>query len=100
MWNRRIEVVRPRAVLRASMNPVSLAVLCFLAWPAAKSAAAETQDVAASNGKSWIETACKADIRRFCSEADLKQECLVARWDRISPECRNVLGTSAGRPRR
>lgn len=40
--------------------------------------------------------ACKADIQRFCSEANLKQECLVARWDKISAECRNVLGSSTG----
>jgi len=42
------------------------------------------------------ELACKADIQRFCSEANLKQECLVARWDKISAGCRNVLGSSSG----
>lgn len=58
--------------------------------------------IAAANGaspanhKDRQELACKADIQRFCSEANLKQECLVARWDKISAECRNVLGSSAG----
>jgi hypothetical protein len=49
-----------------------------------------------TNDKNRQDLACKADIQRFCSEANLKQECLVARWDRISAECRNVLGSSAG----
>jgi hypothetical protein len=49
-----------------------------------------------ANHKDRQDVACKADIQRFCSEANLKQECLVARWDRISAECRNVLGSSAG----
>jgi hypothetical protein len=49
-----------------------------------------------ANRKDRQDVACKADIQRFCSEANLKQECLVARWDRISAECRNVLGSSAG----
>lgn len=48
------------------------------------------------NHKDRQELACKTDIQRFCSEANLKQECLVARWDKISAECRNVLGSSAG----
>jgi len=48
------------------------------------------------NDRNRQEPACKADIQRFCSEANLKQECLVARWDKISAECRNVLGSSAG----
>jgi hypothetical protein len=51
---------------------------------------------APTNHKDKQELACKADIQRFCSEANLKQECLVARWDKISAECRNVLGSSAG----
>lgn len=49
-----------------------------------------------ANHKDRQELACKTDIQRFCSEANLKQECLVARWDKISAECRNVLGSSAG----
>ena len=49
-----------------------------------------------ANHKDKQELACKTDIQRFCSEANLKQECLVARWNKISAECRNVLGSSAG----
>ena len=43
----------------------------------------------------WI-TACKSDIERFCDEANLKQECLIAHWSKISSECRDRLGTTAG----
>ena len=49
-----------------------------------------------ANDKNKPALSCKADIQRFCSEANLKQDCLVARWDKISAECRNVLGSSAG----
>ncbi len=34
---------------------------------------------------------CKADIRKFCATANLKQECLVAHWSRISGNCQAVL---------
>jgi hypothetical protein len=59
-------------------------------------AIAAAHGAAPANERNRPELACKADIQRFCSEANLKQECLVARWDRISAECRNVLGSSAG----
>jgi hypothetical protein len=58
--------------------------------------AAPTQKDSSKSSTDRTALACKADIQRFCSEANLKQECLVARWDRISAECRTVLGTSAG----
>jgi hypothetical protein len=35
---------------------------------------------------------CKADIHKFCEAADLKQECLVAHWSKISSRCQDVLG--------
>jgi hypothetical protein len=35
---------------------------------------------------------CKADIRKFCEAANLKQECLVAHWSKISSRCQDVLG--------
>ncbi|HEU0096527.1 MAG TPA: hypothetical protein VFQ52_08735, partial [Rhizomicrobium sp.] len=34
---------------------------------------------------------CKADIHKFCEAADLKQECLVAHWSKISSRCQDVL---------
>jgi hypothetical protein len=34
---------------------------------------------------------CKADIRKYCDAADLKQECLVAHWSKISKNCQDVL---------
>lgn len=43
----------------------------------------------------WIKI-CKVDIQRFCDEANLKQECLIAHWSKISTECQDVLGSSAG----
>jgi hypothetical protein len=39
---------------------------------------------------------CKTDIQRFCDQANLKQECLVTHWDKLSIECRSILGSSAG----
>jgi hypothetical protein len=38
---------------------------------------------------------CAADIRKFCEAADLKQECLVAHWSKISSDCQDALATSA-----
>jgi hypothetical protein len=43
------------------------------------------------NGKT-VES-CKADIRKFCDAAALKQECLVAHWTRISSDCQDGLAT-------
>ena len=43
------------------------------------------------NGKS-IES-CKAEIRKFCDAALLKQECLVAHWTKISSDCQDGLAT-------
>lgn len=38
---------------------------------------------------------CKADIHKFCEAADLKQECLVAHWSKISDRCQDVLAAPA-----
>lgn len=38
---------------------------------------------------------CKADIRRFCDAANLKQDCLVAHWSKISAGCQELLATPA-----
>lgn len=37
--------------------------------------------------------ACKADIAKFCGDANLTQECLVAHWNKISSECQEELAT-------
>jgi hypothetical protein len=44
------------------------------------------------NGKSM--ESCKADIRKYCDAAVLKQECLVAHWTKISGDCQDGLATS------
>jgi hypothetical protein len=43
------------------------------------------------NGKSM--ESCKADIRKYCDAAMLKQECLVAHWTKISGDCQDGLAT-------
>jgi len=63
----------------------------------AQAAAAVTAqtDRSSADKSRWIR-ACKTDIQRYCDEANLKQECLVAHWSKISTECQDVLGSSAG----
>jgi hypothetical protein len=75
-----------------------VSAFCFLSlFGVEHSAVAATAQASSStNDKNKRALACKVDIQRFCSEANLKQDCLVARWDKISAECRNVLRTSAG----
>ena len=34
---------------------------------------------------------CKIDIQKFCGATNLKQECLVAHWTRISNDCQDAL---------
>jgi hypothetical protein len=41
------------------------------------------------NGKTM--ESCQPDIRRYCDKANLKQECLVAHWPRISSDCQDAL---------
>lgn len=36
---------------------------------------------------------CKPDIRKYCDQVHLKQECLVAHWTRISSDCQDALAT-------
>jgi hypothetical protein len=62
----------------------------------AQPAAATPPENAPVGDKTKLVRICKMDIQRFCDQANLKQECLVAHWAKISTECRGVLGTSAG----
>lgn len=62
----------------------------------ARPAAATPPENPPVGDKTKLVRICKADIQRFCDQANLKQECLVAHWAKISTECRGVLGTSAG----
>ena len=41
------------------------------------------------NGKSM--ESCKPDLQKFCDAANLKQECLVAYWTKISSDCQDAL---------
>lgn len=43
------------------------------------------------NGKTM--ESCKADIQKYCDNANLKQECLVAHWAHISNDCQDALAT-------
>ena len=43
------------------------------------------------NGKTM--ESCKPDIQKYCDRANLKQECLVAHWTRISSDCQDALAT-------
>jgi hypothetical protein len=43
------------------------------------------------NGKTM--ESCKVDIQKYCDQASLKQECLVAHWTRISGDCQDALAT-------
>ena len=36
---------------------------------------------------------CKDDIRKHCAKTNLKQECLVAHWTKISGDCQDGLAT-------
>lgn len=62
----------------------------------AQPVAAAPPENAPVGDKTRLTRICKVDIQRFCDQANLKQECLVAHWEKISTECRGVLGTSAG----
>jgi len=78
------------------MTAMAVSAILAQAIGASHGVMAATHGASSANEKNRQESACKADIQRFCSEANLKQECLVARWDRISAGCRNVLGSSSG----
>jgi hypothetical protein len=43
------------------------------------------------NGKTM--ESCRADVEKLCDRANLKQECLVAHWTRISSDCQDALAT-------
>lgn len=73
-------------------------VLLFLPVPGLvqEVTAATTPESQSGADKGKLTKVCKTDIRRFCDQANLKQECLVAHWDKLSADCRSVLGSSAG----
>jgi len=82
--------------VRTGAAIVAGVVLCYVAGASQPAYAAVVQaDHAPGERAKWIKI-CKADIWRFCDEANLKQECLIAHWSKISAECQVVLGTSAG----
>lgn len=41
------------------------------------------------NGKTM--ESCKPDLQKFCDDANLKQECLVLHWTKISSDCQDAL---------
>jgi hypothetical protein len=77
----------------AKLKAVFVSAIVVASQPVA--AATNQADRASENKAKWIRI-CKADIQRFCDQANLKQECLIAHWSKISTECQDVLGASAG----
>jgi hypothetical protein len=51
----------------------------------------EPQSLQDANGK--IIASCKADIHKFCDGTNLKQECLVGHWTKVSNDCQEALAT-------
>lgn len=99
MLNDRIDSRALRALRHAALATfATMASLPGLTLMCAECAAApaSARSVPPAADKSSRGSACKLDIQRYCSEANLKQECLVARWDKLSPACRNALGSSTG----
>lgn len=83
-------------VLSPSATIMSKALFFLLLVVGPQQAAASSRENKPADNKTRLIQMCKADIQRFCDQANLKQECLVAHWDKISAECQGVLGTSAG----
>ncbi|HEY4077660.1 MAG TPA: hypothetical protein VGM26_12100 [Rhizomicrobium sp.] len=88
-------------VLAAVLAVIGIGTIA-MQWPAraawaADSAATQSQERSreppphrpSSNGME----ACKADIAKFCGDANLIQECLVAHWTKISSGCQEELAT-------
>jgi hypothetical protein len=89
---------RPWFDIRALSPGAITKALYFLSMLslAQQAAAASLPENQPATDKTKLIKVCKADIQRFCDQANLKQECLVAHWDKISIECRGILGSSAG----
>ncbi|HEX4270780.1 MAG TPA: hypothetical protein VHZ32_05315 [Rhizomicrobium sp.] len=69
-----------------------LSVLLVVAPPAlAQSSASRSHEPPQQglNGKTM--ESCKPDLQKFCDAANLKQECLVAHWTKISSDCQDAL---------
>jgi hypothetical protein len=90
-WSRLVETSPSNVIVK-----VRKLVFLLLLSVTHQSIAATTPESQPAGDRSKLIKVCKTDIQRFCDQANLKQECLVAHWDRISPECRSLLGSSAG----
>jgi hypothetical protein len=69
-----------------------LSILLAMGGPAlAQSSVAHSQETSRQglNGKTM--ESCKRDLQKFCDAANLKQECLVAHWTKISSDCQDAL---------
>lgn len=78
----------------AKISKVTFFLLIVLATQRVAAATSQVDRSTGDRGK-WIKI-CKVDLQRFCDEANLKQECLIAHWSKISTVCQDVLGSSAG----
>lgn len=73
------------------MKITYLLLAILVASPSAFAQARKDQLPQGINGKTM--ESCKADISKYCERANLKQECLVAHWTRISGDCQDALAT-------
>jgi hypothetical protein len=89
-------------VLAAVLAVTGICAMAAAKWPAraamaGDAAAAQSQDRDRSPPARHVPSkgieACKADIAKFCGDANLTQECLVAHWTKISSECQEELAT-------
>ena len=73
------------------MKIACLLVALLVVVPAAFAQERKDKPPQGVNGKTM--ESCKSDIGKYCAKANLKQECLVAHWTRISSDCQDALAT-------
>ena len=73
------------------MKITYLLLAVLVALPAAFAQGRKDTPPQGINGRTM--ESCKADIGKYCGGANLKEECLVAHWIKISSGCQDVLAT-------
>jgi hypothetical protein len=64
-------------------------VAVFFSAPASAQERSKEPPPQGLNGRTM--ESCRAEIRKYCDSANLKQECLVAHWTHISSDCQDAL---------
>jgi hypothetical protein len=74
------------------MKNIAMLVLAIVTAAATPALAQDrSKEPAPPGGNAKSMEACKADIQKYCKDANLKQECLVAQWTHISGACQDAL---------